>query len=223
MIRKARGKRLKLVRQLTGLTRQQIEKKYNISANTLQSWEVAKKGGLTMLGAKRMLTVIEAEGIRCSMEWLMHGTGSPPQITDRRYLESYGTDTKHQLSEQEVIAEELLSFCTTYPETLHMVVADDAMEPHYYVGDQVAGKTYPSSLLHLLAGRECIVQTGNQTMLRHLRKNTQDNLYDLVCLNPKTDCSPLLAQTIINAAPVSWHRQPSRLSREHKKSQVLKL
>ncbi len=83
---KARGKRLKFVRKLAGLSRKQLEKKYGISANTVQSWEVAKKGGLTERGAHRILAVIQKEGINCSIEWLLYGTGAPPRPVYSHYF-----------------------------------------------------------------------------------------------------------------------------------------
>src|SRR5262249_31447785 len=51
--------------------------KYGISANTLQSWEKAKAGGLTSKGAKRILSALQQEGVNCSTEWLLYGIGHP--------------------------------------------------------------------------------------------------------------------------------------------------
>ena len=72
---KERGRRLKLLRSMTGLPRKALEQKYHISASTIQSWEDAKAGGLTEKGAKRVIQVFHKEGIQCSLNWLLHGLG----------------------------------------------------------------------------------------------------------------------------------------------------
>ena len=77
----ARGKRLKTVRVMAGLTRNSLEKKHGISASTIQSWEAAKAGGLTERGLKRIIPILKEEGVFCSADWLFYGIGKPPHPT----------------------------------------------------------------------------------------------------------------------------------------------
>src|SRR3989344_9374349 len=73
------GDRLRRARILAGIaTRREFEKKYQISANTLQGWEQGKNP-LSKKGAKRVIEALKAEGLMCSLEWLMHGSGVPPR------------------------------------------------------------------------------------------------------------------------------------------------
>lgn len=76
----ARGKRLKTVRIMTGLTRKLFEEKYGISASTIQSWEIGEADGLTEHDVKRLLPVLLKEGIACTEQWLLYGIGSFPHI-----------------------------------------------------------------------------------------------------------------------------------------------
>ena len=72
------GERLRRARVLAGLaTRREFEAKYRISANTLQGWEQGKNP-LSEKGAKRVVEAFTHEGLMCTLEWLLHGTGMPP-------------------------------------------------------------------------------------------------------------------------------------------------
>ena len=74
-----RGERLKRLRLMAGFSsRKAFENKYNISANTLRSWEDGIHTGLTEQGAKRILLALRSEGIRCSVGWLLQGVGNGP-------------------------------------------------------------------------------------------------------------------------------------------------
>src|SRR5579872_3813028 len=79
----SRGKRLKRLRKMVDLSRHQIEQKYQISENTQRSWEEGKHTGLTEQGARRILIAMRDEGLRCSIGWLLHGTGSTPQLSEK--------------------------------------------------------------------------------------------------------------------------------------------
>src|SRR3990167_671549 len=73
------GDRLRRARILAGIaTRREFEIKYQISANTLQGWEQGKNP-LSKKGAKRIIEALKTEGVICSLEWLMNGTGVPPR------------------------------------------------------------------------------------------------------------------------------------------------
>lgn len=203
----ARGKRLKLIRKMTGLARNQLEEKYDISANTLQSWEVAKKGGLTLRGARRILSAVEQEGICCSLDWLLHGIGNSPQAITP--LPSYDLALPaHNLSEQERINKELDMFYALHAGTMHFVVKDNSMEPYYHFGDYVAGVAHILDTINTLVGKDCIVQTSDYKIhFRHIKRGAQPGLYDLVYLNPASDASVALNQRIMKAAPIIWQRK----------------
>ena len=82
LIAKTRAKRLKSLREMTGLSRNDFHKRYGIPRGTLQNWESARFGGLTLKGARNIVIAFNAEGIKCDMDWLLHGTGPSPRFTD---------------------------------------------------------------------------------------------------------------------------------------------
>ena len=74
------GERLRRARILAGIsTRREFEEKHQISANTLQGWEQGKNP-LSQKGARRVINALKEEGLICTVEWLINGTGMPSPI-----------------------------------------------------------------------------------------------------------------------------------------------
>jgi transcriptional regulator with XRE-family HTH domain len=215
----ARGSRLMVLRHMARLTRKQFAEKHGISANTIQSWESGKYGGLTPRGVQRLLPILHVEGIFCTAEWLLHGVGQPPQLTNSQFMGVRETPAVYEFSTpaadnddadaNATITQELLTFRSVNPNTVDLIVTDDGMEPRYKKGDYVAGIRRTGGEIRYLGGVDCIVQTSNnEVLLRRLKHNRKAGFYDLVCLNPDTEVaiSTLYAQLLVCAAPVIWHR-----------------
>ena len=204
---------------MSDLSREKMEEKYGISANTIQSWEAAKAGGLTQKGADRIISSFHAEGISCSLEWLLYGIGSSPILrTAERYL-IHGTITDYLTSmlmpEDKVIVSELQTFRTLNVNTLDMLVADNGMLPYYRPGDYVAGKRRRGDDIEQMVGKNCIVEMAtNEILLRRIRSCQQSGLYNLTCINPDTNLQhpTLYQQKLLSVAPVVWHRRPDAYS-----------
>src|SRR5262245_41553838 len=137
----SRGKRLKTLRKMSDLSREKMEEKYAISANTIQSWEAAKAGGLTKKGAERIINAFHTEGISCTTEWLLYGVGVPPTLrTAERSMIHEATGFLTALPEDKAIIQELQTFRTLNKDTIDILVNDNGMSPEYMPGDYVAGK-----------------------------------------------------------------------------------
>ncbi len=207
----ARGRRLETLRKMTGLTRKNFEKKYSVSASTIQSWEAAKAGGLTDRGAQRVIQIFRQEQITCTLDWLLYGIGSSPQQMGHTagsmpdYLENVG----QPLVEEKTITQELLVFRALHQKPIDLVVSDDGMEPYFKKGDYVAGKRRYLEEIPGLVGKNCIVVTSNnEVLLRRVKKSVRPGFYDLICINSNTRVyAPVIyEQQLICAAPVIWHR-----------------
>ncbi len=206
----ARGERLEVLRKMAGLTRKAFEEKYGISANTIQSWESAKAGGLTERGAQRIIPLLQREGIYCTTDWLLYSSGSPPQLANPHFSEVNETPAKYHLSEDTVIMKELIAFRKLNENSIDLMVNDDGLAGHYKPGDYVAGISRSKDGIHQLIGMDCIVQTGNNEMLLRRIKGSQfPGYYELMCTNPATTVAkPMLyEQELLCAAPVIWHRR----------------
>lgn len=209
------GSRLKSLRKMTGFSRKAFAGRHEISANTLQNWEDGKSGGLTDKGAKRILLALREEGIQCSKNWLLHGVGNSPYVSDKLYQRTNHKPANrksvaNESEEETLIINELMTFRQYYQDTIDMVVKDDAMTPYFMAGDYVAGKRFYKESIQALCGMNCIVETNTgEIYLRRLKAGNKADHYTLVCVNLDTSCvEPLLFNLeLVSAAPVLWHRR----------------
>jgi transcriptional regulator with XRE-family HTH domain len=208
----ARGKRLKTLRKMSDLSRERMEEKYSVSANTIQSWEAAKAGGLTRKGAERIITAFHHEGISCTIEWLLYGVGAPPMLrTAERHIIHETAGLYTALPEDKAIIEELQTFRTLNKTAVDIIIADNGMSPHFKPGDYVAGKRRTGNDIERYVGQNCIVEIStNEILLRRIQHRNHQGLYTLGCINPDTSVRlpTLYEQKLISAAPVIWHRRP---------------
>lgn len=209
---KERGKRLRLARNMAGLTREELEQKYGISASTIQSWEAAKAGGLTEKGANRAISVFRQEGISCTIDWLLDGIGSPPQASGAHFHGMREDQPVYScIPDDQAIQQELGKFRILHAEVLELVVADDAMLPYYRLGDHVIGKPKRGDDIQSLVGSDCIVEMAEgEVLLRRLRVGMDSGAYNLFCTNPDTELlnPTLYNQKLKSAAAVLWMRRP---------------
>lgn len=210
----ARGKRLKSLRMMAGLSRKALEDKYSVSASTMQSWEDAKAGGLTEKGAKRAIEVFRQEGIRCTVDWLLYGIGLPPQLSDKLFAQQIHlqetVEERIEISEERAIVNELLAFRQHNPDAVEFIVPDEGLAPLFRKGDYIAGKRRYGEAIAQVVGMDCIIETKeNEVLLRRLKVGSQAGLFTLICLNPDATVSEfaLHDREILSAAPVIWLRR----------------
>ena len=210
------GERLRRARVLAGLTtRREFEKKYKISANTLQGWEQGKNP-LSEKGAKRVIEAFKWEGLLCSIEWLIHGTGMPPRPYDmlnagvKNGVQKENVMSEQNIREEEVIYREKQLFKEQNVNSIILTIVDDAMEPYYHTGDHVGGVQVYNAEMDRFIGNMCVVELENNVIVpRLLQKGSKEGLYNVCCTNPKTTASPLnyYDAKVISAAPILWHRR----------------
>lgn len=205
-----RAARLKKLRKMTHYSRKAFSEKYNVSQGTLQNWETARFGGLTEKGANMMIQALNNEGLFCSFEWLMYGLGSSPILTDN--INKNKVDGFKNLPQETIIQEELELFKSLTPDTIHFTVYDNSMEPYFCAGQVLAGRKRTGKNIDSLINKTCIIETADATMLRYIKKGTNQNSYNLLCLN--RDCQidqPFIYNAnLISAAPITWIRTPDQ-------------
>lgn len=211
------GDRLRRARMLAGITtRREFEKKYQVSANTLQGWEQGKNP-LSRKGAKRIIEALKIEGLMCSLEWLMQGTGMPPRpfemsetpITTESDMESILS--KLELQEEQAIYQELQTFKIHNANAIIITISDDAMEPQFKAGDYIGGvRLTKAEDIQLHLGQPCIVELIDHTILpRYIHADNESGTYTLSCTNFNSKSAPLnvFNAKIISVAPILWHRK----------------
>jgi transcriptional regulator with XRE-family HTH domain len=211
----ARAKRIKRLRNLANLSRKEIADKYQLNINTLKGWELARHGGLTEKGAKTILHILENEGVKCTLNWILYGVGEGPAIFEKpNHLASTDKSDeiqKSKLSEEEKqIINELLLFRQHNEHAIEFIVPDDSMHPYFEKGDYVAGiRRYGKDIANVV-GLNCIIQTKSGAMLlRNLRAGNNNEFYTLLCLNLQTSLKEAIMHNVdlVSAAPVIWQRR----------------
>lgn len=203
----ARAERLKKVRNMANLSREEICSSHNLNINTYKGWEIARYGGLPIDGAEKIITRLVSEGIVCTSDWLLYGKGQGPYVLPESTLENNQDGMKQP---QAIILKELSLLQSYYPNICYLEITDDGMLPEYNIGNFVAGIQQTNEFDQLI-NKNCIIQIKDgRTLLRLLKKNNLDNSYMLVCTNNNTTSTlPIIYQAdIIFAASVARHYIP---------------
>src|SRR5579871_6555926 len=114
----ARGMRIRRIRNMANLTRQQLCEDSGININSLKGWEIGRYVGLTWHGAEKIIQQAAKEGVKCTLDWLMYGIGIGPSVqtgfvdTPTIAISPNQLDTNQ--NEDKKIANELLLFKKHY-------------------------------------------------------------------------------------------------------------
>lgn len=212
-----KGRRLRMLRILSGLTRQELYEKAQMSPSTMNTWETGRVE-LTEAGAIRICAAFSKVGILCTKEWLLTGDGAPPRImtaversifseNTEGFLESepsYSESVNIQdLSIAGDITEELRFFIKIHNDALFHVVNENFMNSRYRIGDCVAGLIgNPQNLLNCIV---IIEKEDGKTILGKLLAYNNG-----IC---EIFCDMKSAHKIVKSnkmAEVLWHRMVSR-------------
>jgi transcriptional regulator with XRE-family HTH domain len=207
----ARSERVKRIRNIANLSQKTMCDDGTININTLKGWERGRYGGLPLDGAEKIAIRVLKEGVKCTSEWLLYGTGTPPQlltdIENVQPIESADTIflTPFNGEHEKIIINELSLFKKYYNDIVYMVINDDGMMPCYKINDYVAGVNRYGDKIKDLIGLDCIVKLENgEILLRKLREGSHENLYTIFCANPQTSVKePILYNIkLLSAASV---------------------
>lgn len=208
---KMRGLRLKQIRNLGNLTRKELSEYSDVNLHTLSGWENGRFGGLSTMGAERIIDYLNAHGVSCSFEWLMYNKGAGPIGVLGCANQSADTvEQSHRINHPQLMSQELRCFQMLHKNTTEFVLSDDSMAPTYQPGELVAGIKRYGTAIATLIGQDCIIELENQQkIVRTLKKGEQTNRYLLACNNIKykADNAILCNIQIISAAPIIWHRK----------------
>lgn len=212
---KIRGERVKKLRNMANLTRRAMCEKSTIKPQTLIGWEIARHGGLSKVGANKVISRVAQEGVICTPEWLLHGIGQGPTIIpdydqtaaivqpDRTAI----NDVHHD--ETQNIIKELQLFKKQHNNTIEFIVKDDAMLPVFTPGDYIAGIKFYDNIDKLI-NYDCIVQLkSGEILFRTIKEGKTLQKITLCCSNYRSTIpNPVIYDAeVLSAAPVIWHRK----------------
>lgn len=200
---KARGQRLQSLRVLCGTTVAEFCNSQDISLNkgSVYNWESPQlQGGISKLGARKVIARAEELGIICSYEWIMYGIGLPPIYA--------GGQVQRELKKEESDFLEAISALCSNHRILQYTVPDHAMSPEYLPGDIVIG--FKQNKAADAIGKNCIIIAQDHSILvRRLDKSEKHQRFTLRPLNALEDEFKTIYDTQIKlAAPIlmRWRR-----------------
>ncbi|OGT47341.1 MAG: hypothetical protein A3F17_04655 [Gammaproteobacteria bacterium RIFCSPHIGHO2_12_FULL_41_15] len=203
----ARGQRVKILRALANLDRKNVEERYHINFNTLKGWELARHGGLTENGAKKILMMCECEGIQCTLDWILYGIGMGPFF--EKNLKPPLSTTHYDATEKKILRE-LMFFEENNKNTLSMKITDHDMAPFYQKNDYVAGIQCQNHEIDKLLNSPCIIKLNSKKtlILRILKKEKEEDDYYLLGYAPHCKKQHIHFSKIECISGVIWHRLP---------------
>ncbi len=215
VLKKARGKRSRSLREALRYSRRAITEKYaslGLMENTLQGWEEGRYGGLTDNGAQMLSEAYQSEGLDCRPEWLLYASGQdplenviiPPLAARQKRADSVSKE------QQLAITEELCLFQSHQDNVVDAIINDDSMLPLLWPGDHVAGTRYFGADIQKAVSMPCIVQTeAGEILVRLVETGEQKDHYTLTCPNLKSTVKqPKLKDVkLFSAAPILWFRR----------------
>lgn len=226
------AERLRMLRDMARLKRNEIEAQYGLPEATLKLWE-SGRAILTDKGIQRCIDTYRKAGIVLTREWLLEGKGLPPKISvmlgqyfasEQQYPLRPSQSAVLQVKELDhapaylrddnmAMLQEANYFKELYADAVIYMVADDDMSPVYQPGDYVGGRFRYGSDIAKVVKKDCIVRLKNQKqlLLRRVFKSPKGKGYNLACINPMPTAEvPILFNVEIEAAaPVIWHRIPN--------------
>ncbi|MDR1375638.1 MAG: helix-turn-helix domain-containing protein [Holosporaceae bacterium] len=209
-----KGRRLRMVRALTGLSRQELYEKIGIATSTMDTWESGRVE-LTEKSAERICLALQKVGIYCACEWLLTGAGIPPRAMDDVEKFVFFSNGLSASGEKFVtgrignkippfinndVRRELSFFLSLHENSLFHLVEEDSHGFRYRRGDCIAGT---ENNIQTLAGKIIIAQLASEkTILCKLIKTFEDGSEVLRGRNNHPE-----KISIVKAARIIWHRR----------------
>ena len=178
------GERIIFIRSALRITRNYLKNEYNISDNTLRTWEnnkvVPSKKSLGPL-----IYAFKKEGINVSLDWLETGFGQIPIFNAA--LETVYDEHPEKISLDLISSDdhralyEIKNITSLYSDSVYMFLSDDLMNPRYFANSWLIGRKLK---LEACIGRDCIVKiSGTESLtFRRVLQGMKKNVFTLFVL-----------------------------------------
>lgn len=191
------AKRISLLRQMTGLSRIDFSKKYNIHLSTINNWENGNFKLLSSTAAEMLRQYLQNEGIICTTEWILLGTGTIPDTSHllTRYTKSKNT-----------IELEINQFKTHYNDAVIIEVKTDLLAPFIEIGDFIGALPIKIYQISSLINKLCVLR-GKATEIGILLKDKEKQSY-LLKNNLNGNATTINLKNL-EIAKIIWLRKPN--------------
>ncbi|MBT4880245.1 MAG: helix-turn-helix transcriptional regulator [Alphaproteobacteria bacterium] len=202
------AKRIKALRGLTGLKREQFAQRHNISLHTLRSWEL----GLTNISEKSLQKLLAAffdEGIFCDQSWILSGEGTSPLGSTPDTPSTKSTNENRE----DPIVREVTCFLGSNPNHVTTAIKNSQASPLFEIGDIVGGCKINAEQMKHYYGKFCILRTKEfpeNLIVQLFYPSDQQDFFYLLSNYPQNVNrfdEFIDKQQIIECAPIIWHRK----------------
>lgn len=180
-----RGKRLRTLREQTGLTRSQFASEVNISEHTLKSFELGARE-LSVDKAREYSKIFIFAGLDVSFDFLYYGNKS-----------SNSEKSEVAINDDMNIQNEIIFFKKNNPSSIILKIQDSLMSPFYNKGDIVGGqKVLDESQYPFLKGCVCIIEsTDGHQVLRRILKVDNRKIVSCILNTDSSHNAPIVEET----------------------------
>jgi hypothetical protein len=218
-----RGQRFRYARSLLTLPRTVFTEKHGISYHTLQSWEIQRSDSRDA-NVARFCQALTEEGVVCSEDWIVDGTGPAPYlVTDTEalvYLPLITARTlkgKPRTHHEDLLYKEIAFFQKAYEKAgmIPVVVRSEetALGSAYPRGIYLGAQRFSPNACDQLHNTVCLVEVQPQHyLLRHLRK--EGRRFHLLTTDPSRPA--LLLDQITSVGEILWQRYLPKIMAENR-------
>lgn len=171
----ARGRRLKQLRAIANMTRDELAERTGVSRASISYWENATYSGLSHKGAEKIVAAMIEKGVQCTIGWLLLGLGIEPYVIDRRGEPSVALSSDPQKGVQRA-DQEIALFTSLYPQAVVIEVSHAGMSPVFEPGDRVGG-IWQTVEPRGFQPRHSIIREGDVLQLRWIPHHDHCQIY----------------------------------------------
>lgn len=200
-----KGNRLKLCRTMLNKTLKELGAAHQVSTGSLSNWE-SGVSAITEKNVHKIISLLGEEGLICSKDWLLEGTGEPPYLYTSSPPQKETTEDTFDLTAQFLFFKEIETFKKNHPHMLLTLVRDDSMLPFLKTGDHVGGPVVKKADYKRLEGSLCIVEVNEGEFF--IRQFFIKEQILLLSSNTQTNNNfMLLDREPLRVAPVTFMRR----------------
>lgn len=189
----SKGKRLKSLREFSGITSLEMADIAGVSKSSISYWENAARGGLTRKGAEKIIAGMLKYGIQCELSWLWFGEGPEPTLIQNNLQaikEKSLIDCNQKLSNSGPISpvfmtieKEIEFFLRINQNAVVAKLEDNLMHPQFSPSDIVGGIWQNSSFI--FDEKVCIIRCEDILRVRIIKK-IKENI-EIMHINQQTE------------------------------------
>ncbi len=193
-IKALRGQNLKFLREKLLMNPDEFAKLCGVGNSTIRQWEAGRGNGLSVAGAKKVISAAQGANVDCDIHWLLQGEGSPPTIRD---FESANLD------ESSLLNKEIQDYLAKQPNSITHYIQNDDLSPIIAAGDYIGGIKHLKSTYADCENQLCLIQMITGVLIGVLMASNEDDKYDIIAVNKEKqkDCQ-INENDIICIAPI---------------------